>query len=110
MHDDMSASQLPPFAPNEFVCRWLYRTKFSPPEDERDQAHHDLDTTSPVQHQHLKRYMVLIGSQLAGGSDPFVGTGIKLRRRTYPVCPVRLLLQALALNKSQKLILVLSQS
>jgi hypothetical protein len=44
-----------------------------------------------------------------GGSDPFVGTGIKLRRRTYHICPVRLLLQALALNKSQKLILVLSQ-
>jgi hypothetical protein len=63
MHD-MSASRLPPFAPNEFVCRWLYHGKFSPPEDECHRARYDLDTASLVRHEHLQGYMLLIGSQL----------------------------------------------
>ena len=61
---DTSASRLPPFAPNEFVCRWLYHWKFSPPEDECHRARYDLDTTSLVRREHLKRYMLLIRSQL----------------------------------------------
>ena len=63
MHD-VSASRLPPFAPNEFVCRWLYHRKFSPPEDECHRGRYDLDTTSLVRHEHLQGYMLLIGSQL----------------------------------------------
>lgn len=110
MHDDTSASRLPPFAPNEFVCRWLYRRRSSPPENECDQARHDLDTISPVQHEHLKRYIPLDWKSERSGSDPVVEAGIKLRRRTYHICPVRLSLKALALHKSQKLTFVLCQS
>jgi hypothetical protein len=64
MQDRHFASQQPSFAPNEFVYRWLSRTNSSPPEDEREQPHHDLDAISPAHYEHVERYLLLLGSQL----------------------------------------------